>query len=65
LKESGIRAYCDDRDTYSPGWKYNHWEVKGVPLRISIGQRDIDQNAVSVVSRIAYEDGLLPMDNLV
>lgn len=34
LKKSGVRTHIDDRDNYTPGWKYNHWELKGVPIRI-------------------------------
>ncbi|GFY98619.1 class II aaRS and biotin synthetases superfamily protein [Actinidia rufa] len=41
LTESGFRAEADFRDNYSPGWKYSHWEMKGVPLRIEIGPKDL------------------------
>lgn len=41
LKESKIRASVDLRDNYSPGWKFNHWELKGVPVRVELGPRDI------------------------
>jgi len=44
------RVYIDDRDNLSPGFKFNEWELKGVPLRIEIGPRDIENNSV-VVSR--------------
>ncbi len=46
----GVRAYLDDSDK-SPGWKFNHWELKGVPLRIEIGERDLKANQVVVVKR--------------
>lgn len=36
LKDAGIRAQYDDRDNYKPGWKYNHWELRGVPLRVEV-----------------------------
>jgi len=36
---------------YNPGWKYNHWEQKGVPLRIEVGPRDLEQNQARVVTR--------------
>lgn len=51
LKQKGIRVYCDDRDNYSPGWKYNHWELKGVPIRIEIGEKDYQKSEVRVVRR--------------
>ncbi|KAF5732047.1 bifunctional glutamate/proline--tRNA ligase-like [Tripterygium wilfordii] len=44
---AGIRAEADFRDNYSPGWKYSHWEVKGVPLRIEIGPKDLANNQAS------------------
>lgn len=41
-----IRAESDCRDNYSPGWKFNHWELKGVPIRIEIGPRDLSNDQV-------------------
>ena len=41
-----FRAHIDDRDNISPGFKFNEWELKGVPLRIEIGPRDIENNTV-------------------
>lgn len=46
LQEGGLRVKEDLRDNYKPGWKYAHWEVKGVPLRIEIGPRDIEKKQV-------------------
>jgi len=51
LQEAGFRVKDDLRDNYSPGWKYSHWELKGVPLRIEIGPRDIEKKQVRVVRR--------------
>jgi prolyl-tRNA synthetase len=51
LKAKGIRAKYDDRNMYNPGWKYNHWEQKGVPVRVEVGPRDIEQKSVRVVVR--------------
>lgn len=48
--DEDTRVYVDDRDNLSPGFKFNEWELKGVPLRIEIGPRDIENNSV-VVSR--------------
>jgi prolyl-tRNA synthetase len=44
-------AILDDRDSYTPGWKFNEWELKGVPLRIEIGPKDIAKNQVVLVRR--------------
>jgi prolyl-tRNA synthetase len=48
LREAGFRVKDDLRDNYSPGWKYSHWELKGVPLRIEIGPRDIEKKQVII-----------------
>lgn len=50
LKEAGIRVKVDDSDQ-SAGWKFNQWEMKGVPARIEIGPRDIENGVVTVVRR--------------
>lgn len=41
LRAAGVRAHLDDRENYNPGWKYNHWELKGVPLRLELGPKDV------------------------
>ncbi|KAM7252696.1 hypothetical protein ACFE04_008205 [Oxalis oulophora] len=51
LCKVGFRAEVDLRDNYSPGWKYSNWEMKGVPLRIEIGPKDLANNQVRVVRR--------------
>lgn len=51
LKKIGIRTKYDDRTMYNPGWKYNHWEQKGVPVRIEVGPRDMEQKSVRLVVR--------------
>ena len=45
FKAAGIRAQLDDRDQ-SAGWKFNEWEMKGVPVRIEVGPRDIENGVV-------------------
>ena len=49
--DDDTRVYVDDRDNLSPGFKFNEWELKGVPLRIEIGPRDIENNSVVVFRR--------------
>ncbi|XP_065562839.1 bifunctional glutamate/proline--tRNA ligase-like [Artemia franciscana] len=51
LAGNGIRVKGDYRDNYSPGWKYSHWELKGVPLRIELGPRDIKNDEFVAVRR--------------
>ncbi len=53
LKTKGIRVFVDNDTQKSPGFKFNHWELKGVPLRFEIGVRDFDSGVVTVVSRIS------------
>ena len=50
LKKEGIEAHADFRDQYTPGWKFNEWEMKGIPLRIEVSPRDV-QNQQSVLVR--------------
>lgn len=44
LKESGVRAHADLREDKKPGWKFNDWELKGIPLRIEVGPKDLEKN---------------------
>ena len=52
LKRGGIRSHFDDRHQYTAGWKFAHWELKGVPLRIEVGPRDIAARTVTAVRRV-------------
>ncbi len=63
LEKAGIRAELDSRD-YSPGWKFNEWEMKGAPVRIEVGPRDIEQGTVFVARRDTLEKQTLPMEGL-
>lgn len=65
LKDAGIRVKLDDRDTQTPGWKFNEWELKGVPIRLEIGPKDIEKNQVVLVRRDNFEKSFVPMENLV
>jgi prolyl-tRNA synthetase len=64
LKAAGIRVKADAREEYSPGWKYNEYEMRGVPLRLELGPRDIDNNVVILVRRDTGEKLTVPQDNL-
>ena len=46
-----MRAHLDDREHVSPGWKFNHWELKGVPIRLEVGFKDLNKGEVTVVLR--------------
>ncbi|XP_015252640.1 PREDICTED: bifunctional glutamate/proline--tRNA ligase isoform X3 [Cyprinodon variegatus] len=51
LLEAGVRVKTDLRDNYSPGWKFNHWELKGVPIRLEVGPKDMQQKQCVAVRR--------------
>jgi prolyl-tRNA synthetase len=60
-----FRVEMDDRDTYSPGWKFNEWELKGVPVRLELGPRDIEKEQVVLVRRDNGQKMDVPVENLV
>ena len=51
LTKSGISANLDNREQHTPGWKFNEWEMKGVPIRIEIGPRDVERRQITLVRR--------------
>ena len=51
LKAAGIRIKMDDRDEVTPGFKYNDWEMRGVPLRIEVGPKDVEKGSVALARR--------------
>lgn len=51
LLDSNIRTFVDDRDNVTTGYKFNHWELRGVPLRLELGLRDIEKKEVCVYQR--------------
>jgi prolyl-tRNA synthetase len=55
LQEKNVEAVLDDRAEYTPGWKFNEWELKGVPVRIEIGPRDLKQKQVTLARRDTFE----------
>ena len=63
LKAMGIRAKADMRDA-SPGWKFNEWEMKGVPIRIEVGPRDIENNQAVLVRRDKLEKEFVSLTDL-
>jgi prolyl-tRNA synthetase len=58
------RVRVDLRDEMSPGWKFNEWELKGVPLRLEIGPRDLDQDQFTAVRRIDRRKAAIPRGGL-
>ena len=64
LVARGIRVMIDDRDSQTPGWKYNEWELRGVPLRMEIGPKDLEKSQVVLARRDTREKAFVPMDGL-
>uniref|UniRef100_A0A8D0CJ94 Bifunctional glutamate/proline--tRNA ligase n=1 Tax=Scleropages formosus TaxID=113540 RepID=A0A8D0CJ94_SCLFO len=60
LQKSSIRVKVDLRDNYSPGWKFNHWELKGVPVRLEVGPKDLKLGQCVAVRRDTGEKITLP-----
>ena len=64
LSAGGIRVKLDDRDMYTPGWKFAEWEMRGVPLRLEIGPKDIEKKQVLLARRDTREKIPTPADDL-
>ena len=64
LVAAGVRVFMDDRDAYTPGWKFAEWEMRGVPLRIEIGPKDIEKGEVVVARRDTRTKSSLPMEGI-
>ena len=64
LRAKGISVKFDNRDTQTPGWKFAEYELKGVPIRLAIGPRDLDNNTVEVARRDTKEKKVYNLDNL-
>ncbi|MEF2965174.1 proline--tRNA ligase [Paenibacillus sp. M1] len=65
LKQAGVRVGIDDRGDIRPGWKFNEYEMRGVPVRLEIGPRDMENGVCVLVSRISGEKKVVSQDNLV
>jgi prolyl-tRNA synthetase len=61
LRAAGVRVRVDDRDDYRPGFKFNEWELKGAPVRVELGARDLAAGAVTVARRDSGEKRQVPM----
>lgn len=64
LKKAGLRARADLRDGYTPGWKFNEWEQKGVPLRLEIGPQDLKKGQTLTVRRDTGVKAPVPLDKV-
>ena len=64
LRAKGISVKFDDRDTHKPGFKFNEYELKGVPIRLAIGNRDLENGTIEVARRDTLEKESVPMDDI-
>ncbi|PKP04205.1 MAG: proline--tRNA ligase [Bacteroidetes bacterium HGW-Bacteroidetes-6] len=64
LKKAGISVKLDDSDNYSPGWKFAEYEMKGVPLRIAVGARDLENNNLEIARRDTLTKEVVSRDGI-
>ncbi len=64
LVAAGIRTHLDDREEHTPGWKYNEWELRGVPLRAEIGPRDVTKGQTVLVRRDNRDKSFVALDTV-
>ena len=65
LQDNDISVKFDDRDTYKPGWKFAEYELKGVPVRLAIGPRDLESGTVELARRDTLEKSVISLENVV
>jgi len=65
LKDKGISAKLDDRDTHKPGWKFAEYELKGVPVRLAMGPRDLENGTIEIARRDTLEKQVINLDETV
>ena len=64
LKAAGISVKFDDRDTQKPGWKFADYELKGVPVRLAMGERDLENGTIEVARRDTLTKETLPLEGV-
>ena len=64
LKAAGVRVKYDDNDNARPGWKFAEYELKGVPVRVAVGARDVENNTVELARRDTREKMNVPVEGL-
>ena len=64
LSEKGFSVHFDNRDTHKPGWKFAEYELKGVPVRVAIGPKDLENNTVEIARRDTGEKAFIDMGSI-
>ena len=65
IEKAGISVKYDDRENYKPGWKFANYELKGVPVRLAMGPRDIENGTIEVARRDTLEKETIPVQDVV
>jgi prolyl-tRNA synthetase len=65
LKKAGVRVKVDDRSDVTPGWKFSEYEMRGVPVRLELGPRDMENGVCVLVSRVSGEKKIVQQDHLI
>ena len=65
LEDKGLSVKFDDRDTQKPGWKFSEYELKGIPVRLAIGPRDLENNTIEVARRDTMEKEVISQEQVV
>ena len=65
LTEAGVEVHVDFRDQYTPGWKFHEWEMKGIPLRIEVGPKDVEKKQAILVRRDTMEKTAVKDEDIV
>jgi len=64
LEAKGISVKYDNRDTHKPGWKFAEYELKGVPVRLALGPRDLENGSIEIARRDTLEKKVIPQENI-
>ena len=64
LESRGLTVKYDDRDTHKPGWKFAEYELKGFPIRLALGPRDIENGTIELARRDTLEKQVLTLENI-
>lgn len=64
LAKKGLSVHLDERDEYTPGWKFNEWEMKGVPLRLELGPKDLEKKQIMAVRRDTSEKKAISLEKM-
>ena len=64
LEKACLEVHLDNREEYTPGWKFNEWELKGVPLRVEIGPKDLEKKQITIVRRDTGKKEFVKSDDI-